>query len=75
MTLQVEMNFVHAIDLSLDNDLMVVVGENSNITLIDVKAQKSITTMLFFDAAKKLNALVSPDAYKMTPALKAIYNQ
>ena len=50
---------IYDIDLSPNNDIMVLVGETGNITLIDIKSQKSVATMTFFDIAKKIQHLKS----------------
>lgn len=75
MTMPVETEHLSALDLSYDGDQMIVVGESKNLTVIDLKSQKSITTMLFFDISKKITALASPDAYKIPPFMRDIMNE
>ena len=63
------------IDLTQENDYLLVTGQSNSLTIIDIISQKSVTSMLFFDIAKKIQYLQSPEAYYMDPRLKKLYHE
>ena len=63
MTLSSNSEAILDMDLSPDNNFLVAAGEGPNLSILDIKSQKNITTSLFFDICKKIQFLESFDAY------------
>ena len=65
---------ITALDVSEDNNYVLVSGDSPLLTYIDVKSQKSVTTKQFFDIAQKIQYLQSPDAFYMSKELTELYH-